>query len=76
MKLLSIVGIILVVIGAIGLIYGGLTYMTHRNVVDVGTMHVQVNENNRLLLSPLVSVSSIVIGVVLLVVDRRQTTRG
>ena len=76
MKLLSIVGILLIVVGAIGLAYGGITYMSNRNVVDVGTMHVQVSESKKMPLSPIVSVAAVAIGVVLVVVDRREKTRG
>jgi len=72
MKILTIIGIILIVLGAVGLIYGGITYTTSKDIIDMGSMHIQVDQKNQILQSPIASVAAIVIGVILIIVERRR----
>lgn len=73
MKIMTIIGVILIVLGAIGLIYGGISYTSNKNVMDVGPMHVEVQERNRIPLSPIAGAAALIAGVVLVVVDRRSS---
>ncbi len=76
MNITTIIGIILVVLGVVGLIYGGITYTTSRNIVDLGSMHVQVDQNKQVPLSPIAGAAAVAIGVVLIIVGRRRPAGG
>jgi predicted transcriptional regulator len=43
MKRIGIAGIILIVVGAIVLIYGGITYTTHKKSVNIGPVHASTS---------------------------------
>jgi hypothetical protein len=72
----TIIGIILIVLGVVGLIYGGISYTSSRNVVDMGSMHVQVNESKQIPLSPVAGAVAVAIGVILMIVGRRRHPSG
>jgi hypothetical protein len=76
MNTLTLIGIILIVLGAVGLIYGGITYTSSKNVVDMGSMHLQVDQKKEIPLSPIAGAAAVVVGVVLVIVGRRWTPRG
>jgi len=76
MKILTIVGIILIVIGVIALIYGGITYTSSKNAVDMGSMHLQVDQKHQIPLSPITGAVAVVVGVVFIIVGRPRIVRG
>ena len=76
MNIMTIIGIILVVLGVVGLIYGGITYTSSKNVVDVGSMHVQVDQTRQIPLSPIAGAAAVAVGVILIIVGRRRPARG
>jgi len=73
MKTMTLIGIILIVLGVVGLIYGGITYTSSKNVVEVGSMRVQVDEKRQIPLSPIAGAVAVAAGVVLILVERRQS---
>jgi hypothetical protein len=73
---MTIIGVILIVLGAAGLIYGGITYTTSRNVVDMGSLHIQVDQNKQIPFSPIAGAVAIAVGVILIIVGRRQRAGG
>jgi len=75
-NVMTIIGIILIVLGTVGLIYGGISYTSSRNVVDLGAMHVQVNESRQIPLSPIAGAAAIAVGVILIIVGRRRQPSG
>ena len=76
MNTVTIIGIILIVVGAVGLIYGGITYTSSENVIDMGSMHVEVDQQKKIPLSPIAGAVALVAGVGLVVMGRRQPGRG
>ncbi len=72
MNTLTIIGIVLIVLGAIGLIYGGITSSSKTNVIDIGSFKVQADEKQQLPLSPIVSGAAASIGVALVIVGRSK----
>jgi len=72
MKTMTLIGIILIVLGVVGLVYGGITYTSSKNVVEVGSMRVSVDEKRQIPLSPIAGAVAVAAGVVLIVVGRRQ----
>ena len=76
MNITTIIGIILIVLGVVGLIYGGINYTTTKNVVDMGPMHVQVDQKKEIPLSPIAGAGAVAVGVILMLVGRRRNAGG
>ncbi|MFH2049090.1 MAG: DUF3185 domain-containing protein [bacterium] len=76
MKIMTIIGIILIALGVIGLIYGGISYTSSRNAINVGDMHVQIDETRQIPFSPIAGALAVLAGVILIVFDRRGQTRS
>jgi hypothetical protein len=72
MNTTTIIGIILIVLGVAGLIYGGITYTTSKDIMDVGSMHVQVDQHKQIPLSPIAGAAAVAVGVVLMLFGRRR----
>ena len=71
MKTNVIIGVILIVVGLLGLIQGGITYYSNRDVVDFGGLRIQVDEARHLPLSPILGTAAILAGVYLLYERKR-----
>ena len=76
MKIVTIIGILLVALGVFGLIYGGLSYTSSRNAINMGDMHVQIDETRHIPLSPIAGALAVLAGVILIIYDRRGQTFG
>lgn len=66
------VGLLLIVLGVIGLAYGGITYTKKRRAVDLGPLEVNVDEKERVPIPPLVGGLAIAAGVVVLALGGRK----
>jgi len=73
---MSIVGVILIVLGVVGLVYGGITYTTQENLIDLGDLEVKVDQERRIPLPPIGGAAAMALGIVLLFVGRRQPARA
>jgi hypothetical protein len=60
-------GVILIVLGVIGLVWGGISYTTSEKVVDIGPIHATLEQSYNVPLSPTAGALSLVGGVALLV---------
>ncbi|MGH9741757.1 MAG: DUF3185 domain-containing protein [Candidatus Acidiferrum sp.] len=67
----TVVGIVLIVIGIIALAYQGLTYTTHKKVLDVGPIHATKEEHHTIPLPPILGALALIGGVVVIASDRR-----
>lgn len=56
---MKIAGIVLIVLGVIALIYGGITYTTHKKVLDVGPIQAEKKETHNIPLPPVLGVIAI-----------------
>jgi hypothetical protein len=65
-------GIILIVLGALSLIYQGISYTTREEVVNIGGIEIQAESEEHIPLPPLVGGLAVVGGVVLVVASRRS----
>ena len=72
MKSLSLLGILLVVLGALALAYQGINYTHREKVVDVGPIHATRIAQERMPLPPILGGLALLGGVALLVVGARQ----
>ena len=59
------VGVILIVLGLVGLAWGGITYTTREKVVDVGPIHASRDKTHTVPLPPVVGAIALIAGVVL-----------
>jgi hypothetical protein len=71
MKVGTLVGLILVLVGLVGVVYGGITYTRKREVARVGPLQVTTQEERQLPISPILGGIAIVAGVGLIVAVRR-----
>ena len=56
---MKIAGIVLIILGVIALIYGGITYTTHKKVLDVGPIQADKKETHNIPLPPVLGVIAI-----------------
>ena len=71
---MKLVGIALVVLGIVGLAYGGITWTTREKVVDMGPVQVSRDKTQSLPLPPIAGGVCLIAGVVVLVASGRQTS--
>ena len=64
MKPLMLVGIILIVLGALGVIFGGISYTKNTENADLGPLSVEVEEKERLSIHPALGAVVLVGGLV------------
>lgn len=69
---MKLVGIVLIVLGVIGLAYGGLTWTTREKVVDMGPLQVTQDKTRSLPVTPIAGGVCLVAGVLLLISGGRQ----
>jgi hypothetical protein len=60
-------GVVLIVLGLVGLIWGGFSYTTRKKVVDIGPIHATREQTHTVPLPPIIGALAFVGGVVLLV---------
>jgi hypothetical protein len=69
---MKLIGIVLVVLGVMGLAYGGVTWTTSRKVVDLGPLQVSRDKTQSLPLPPIAGGVCLIAGVALLFAGGRQ----
>jgi uncharacterized membrane protein len=72
MKPVMLIGIVLIVLGAVALAYQGITYTTQEKVVDLGPLKITKEEKKTVPLPPILGGLALAAGVVLVVVGSRQ----
>jgi drug/metabolite transporter (DMT)-like permease len=60
-------GIILIVLGLVGLAWGGFTYTTREKVVDIGPIHATRDKTHNVPVAPIAGVLALIGGIVLVV---------
>jgi hypothetical protein len=66
MKTASLVGVLLVILGVVALGYQGITYTTHKKVLDVGPIQATKEEHKTIPLPPILGGIALIGGVALL----------
>ena len=69
---MKVIGFALVVLGALALVFGGISYNRQRTIVDVGPFKATATEQRNIPLSPIVGGIALLAGVVLVVLPRRR----
>jgi hypothetical protein len=73
-KPVTLVGIALILLGVLALAYQGIAYTTREKVVDLGPLKVAVDKERSIPLPPIVGVSALAAGVVLVIVGARKSS--
>ncbi|HLK71098.1 MAG TPA: hypothetical protein VKT19_04040 [Steroidobacteraceae bacterium] len=68
----KLIGILLIVAGALALIYGGFTYTRHTSTADVGPIHVAVQHRQTVAVPVWAGIGAIVLGAVVIAMDARR----
>jgi hypothetical protein len=69
---MRIAGIILVIVGIIGLFYGGITYTRSKQTVSVGPISATVRQRETFPISPVVGGIALIAGIGLIVAGGRR----
>jgi hypothetical protein len=68
------VGLLLIVLGAIALIWGGISYTTKEEIIDVGPIEIEAEEKQRIPLPPILGAIALVGGIVLMASGGRRAS--
>ena len=68
----SIIGVILIVVGLIGLIWGGISYTREEKVIDLGPIEATAERRETIPVTPLAGGLALAGGIVLLVAGRKR----
>ena len=63
---MRIIGVVLIVVGAVGIIWGGVTYVRDRDTTHIGSVDIVVEHKDRISMPPVVGVVALIAGGVLL----------
>ena len=69
---MKIFGFVLVVLGALALVYGGVSYNRDRTVLDVGPFRATAAAQRNVPLSPIVGGIALLGGILLLAIPRKR----
>ena len=71
MKGTSLLGLALIAIGVLALAYQGISYTTHKKVVDIGPIEATREEHKTIPVPPIVGVIALAGGIFVLARDRK-----
>jgi hypothetical protein len=69
---MKILGVILIVLGALGLLYGGFSYTRRRDTVRLGPMSATIEQRQSVPIPPILGGVAVVAGIALLLIGRRK----
>ncbi|MFZ2307894.1 MAG: hypothetical protein WAW73_02085 [Rhodoferax sp.] len=72
MNSIRLVAILLIVAGGLGATYGGFSYTKETHTADIGPLHMQVLEKERVNIPMWAGLGAMALGLVLLVVARKE----
>ena len=68
----KILGIVLIVVGIIGLAWGGFSYTTREKVVDLGPIHASRDKTHSVPLPPIAGALALVGGITLVAIGKNN----
>jgi len=68
----KILGIVLIVVGIIGLAWGGFSYTTREKVVDLGPIHASRDKTHSVPLPPIAGALAVVGGIALVAIGKNN----
>jgi uncharacterized membrane protein YidH (DUF202 family) len=73
MKGLTIIGIILLILGILGFVFGGISFTKKDKIVDLGPIELQKEKKETIPLAPIASGVAVVAGIVMVVAGSRKS---
>jgi hypothetical protein len=70
---MRIIGIVLIILGALALGYQGFTYVTREKVADIGPVQVTAEREKTVWIPPIVGGAAVVTGAALLLLGSRRS---
>jgi hypothetical protein len=70
MWVMKVIGIVLVVLGLLGLVYGGVSWTRKDKVLDAGPIELTADKTERLPISPIAGGIVLVVGAAILIAKR------
>ena len=68
---MKLIGIVLIIVGVLGLAYGGFTYTKREKVIDLGPLQVNTETQKTVPIAPLAGVAALVGGIALVFAGSR-----
>jgi uncharacterized membrane protein len=72
MKIATLTGFVLIVLGVVALAYQGFTYTTHKKVLDMGPIQATKEEHHTVPLPPILGAIALIGGIVLVAAGRKE----
>ena len=72
MKTASLAGIVLIVLGIVSFAYQGITYTTHKKVLDIGPLQATTEQHKTIPFPPILGALALIGGVALLMVGGKS----
>lgn len=72
MRLGTLVGLVLIVLGIVGLAAGGFSFTHREKVLDIGPVHATADKKESVPISPILGAAAIVGGVLLVAATSRR----
>jgi uncharacterized membrane protein YidH (DUF202 family) len=73
MRVGTLVGVVLIILGILGLVSGGFSFTRREKVLDVGPVHATADKKESVPISPVLGGLALVAGIVLVVATSRRT---
>jgi uncharacterized membrane protein YidH (DUF202 family) len=73
---MKLIGVVLIVLGVLGLAFGGFSYTTRERVVDLGPLKVDADKEHSLPIAPIAGVAALIGGVVLVMAGSKRGVKG
>ena len=73
MKTIMLIGIVLIIIGAMAFIYQGVTYTSREKIIDIGPIHASADTRKTIPLSPLFGGLALAGGIVMVIIGRKKS---
>jgi hypothetical protein len=69
---MKIAGIILLVLGVVGVLFGGIQYTTQEKVIDLGPIQASADKKHSFPIAPIASAALLAAGAAVLIVSRKR----
>jgi len=65
-------GIVLIVLGILGFLFGGIVFSRQETVAEIGPIEIQATEKERIPIAPIASGAALVAGIALVIAGTRK----
>ncbi len=72
MRIVTVIGIILIILGTLSLVFGGISYTKEKQVLDIGPLKANIHERKTIPVSPVIGGVLLVAGIVLVISGPRH----